>query len=314
MAAVLVLGNFVVDLIGKPLDRLPEPGRLLLLDTMETHLGGNGPNTAGALARLGGDVAVGGRVGEDVHGRFLVDQLTEWGVETAVVVRDAERPTGMTLVAVNSAGERSFLHHYGANAAFGPDDVAWDHPVLGGLRHLHLASHFVLPAMDGVPAASLLREARRRGLTTSLDTAWDFEERWMEVLKPCLPHVDWFTPSHEEAARLSGRDDPAEQAAVFRDLGAREVVIKLGEQGCYAAGSWGELRLPAYDVPVRDTTGAGDCFVAGLLYQRLSGADWEAALRFANACGGLSVSAVGGVSALRPAPAVREWMRSATEK
>ena len=189
MSDVLGLGNFVVDLIGKPIERLPAPGQLQMLDALETHVGGNGPNTAGALAKLGGSVAVCGRIGDDFQGRFLLQQLEAWGADVTPVVCDERRQTGMTLVAVNRAGERSFLHDYGANAAFSPADVPWDAPALRGVRHLHLASHFVLPAMDGEPAACVLRRARERGWSTSLDTVWDFSGRGLEALQPCLPYA-----------------------------------------------------------------------------------------------------------------------------
>src|SRR5437868_526586 len=147
MPEVLCLGNFVVDIIGKPLDRLPPPGGLLLLDTLETHLGGNAPNCALALARLGVDTAVAGRVGEDVYGRFLLDELNRAGVDTGWVHRDPERPTGLTIVAVGADGERSFLHHFGANEAFNPADVP--NAAFDGAAILHASSAFVLPSMDG---------------------------------------------------------------------------------------------------------------------------------------------------------------------
>src|SRR5438874_13116872 len=102
MPRVLCLGNFVVDVIGKPLDCLPSPGGLLLLDTLETHVGGNAPNCALALARLGMEVAVAGRVGEDLYGRFLIDALENAGVDHRAVGRDPERPTGLTIVAVRA--------------------------------------------------------------------------------------------------------------------------------------------------------------------------------------------------------------------
>src|SRR5437868_2531929 len=126
LADIIVLGNFVVDIIGKPIDRLPERGRLLLIDTLETHVGGNGPNTAGALGRLGASVAVVGRVGQDLYGAFLLERLKDWGVRTEAVVQDPDQATGVTLVAVDGSGERSFIHHFGANARFGPADVDWD--------------------------------------------------------------------------------------------------------------------------------------------------------------------------------------------
>ena len=75
MPEIAVLGNFVVDIIGKPIERLPEPGQLAFGNTLETHVGGNGPNTAAALGKLGASVAVFGRVGDDLYGRFGFDRI-----------------------------------------------------------------------------------------------------------------------------------------------------------------------------------------------------------------------------------------------
>lgn len=305
MADVLVLGNFVVDIIGKPIDRLPERGRLSLIDTLETHVGGNGPNTAGALGRLGASVAVGGRVGDDLYGRFLLERLEAWGVDTRPVVRDPESATGVTLVAVDGTGERSFIHHYGANARFTAEDLDWS--LLERARHLHFASYFVLPGLESAPAAALLQQARQHGLTTSLDVCWDRTGRWMEALRPCLPHLDTLMPSEEEAGALSGREQPEAMAAAFRDLGCRTVVIKRGERGCVYVGEEGCFSVPAYRVPVRETTGAGDCFIAGFLYGLLNGWSLERRLRFANACGARSVGAVGAVTGLGPASEIEAW-------
>lgn len=305
MDEILVLGNFVVDIIGKPIDRLPDRGTLLMIDTLETHAGGNGPNTAGALGKLGAAAAAAGRVGDDLYGAFLLDRLRSWGVETAGVVLDSERATGVTLVAVDGSGERSFIHHFGANAAFGPGDLRWD--LNPHARHLHLASFFVLPGLDGAPAASVLAEARRRGLTTSLDTCWDRTGGWLNTLRPCLPHVDVLAPSEEEAARLTGRRDAVEMAVVLHDAGSRTVIIKRGDRGCVYSGEEGMLTLPAFSVESRDATGAGDCFIAGYLYARSQSWDLERGLRFANACGARSVQAVGAVTGMAPADEIEEW-------
>jgi sugar/nucleoside kinase (ribokinase family) len=311
MADVVVLGNFVVDIIAKPVDRLPERGRLLLIDTLETHSGGNGPNTAGALGKLGfgsadqgPSVMVAGRTGEDLYGRFLLERLEGWNVDTRPVVRDQDCATGVTLVAVDSSGERSFIHHFGANARFGPGDLDWH--LLSGARHLHLASFFILPGWEGA-AAPVLAEARRRGMSTSLDVCWDREGRWMLELASCLPHLDLMMPSEEEARELTGKTDPAAMAKVFLEAGCRAAVIKLGARGCYYAGEEGACLVPAYDVAVRETTGAGDCFIAGFLHARLRGWDLPRALRFANACGARSVSQVGAVTGMAAASEVEAW-------
>ncbi|MGV3724727.1 MAG: carbohydrate kinase family protein [Actinomycetota bacterium] len=305
MAEIAVLGNFVVDIIGKPIDRLPERGRLAMIDTLETHPGGNGPNTSGALGRLGADVAALGRVGDDLYGRFLIEKLEGWGVDTRGVVKLPEAVTGLTLVAVDSSGERSFIHHYGANADFSPADIDWSQ--LAGVRHFHLSGYFVLPRLEGPAAASVLAEAQRRGMSTSLDMCWDRAGGWMETMRPCLPHLTFLMPSEEEAQQLTGRTSARDVLAALHDAGARSVVLKLGERGCIYSGEGGSISPPAFDVSVRETTGAGDCFIAGFLLSQLRGRDLERSLWFGNACGARSVTAVGGVTGMAGAEEIEDW-------
>jgi sugar/nucleoside kinase (ribokinase family) len=292
-------------MIARPLDALPLPGKLEYLEALEAHVGGNGPNTAGALGRLGAAVSVCGRVGSDLFGGFLIQQLQGWGVDTGRVKRDPTAPTSATLVAVDSAGERRFLHQLGANARFCAEDVLGDG--LEGIAHLHLASCFILPSLDGPPAAGLLKIAQAHGIRTSLDVCWDRDGRWLDLLSPLLPFVDWMLPSEEEAACLTGETCPSRMAARLQELGCREVVIKRGAQGCYYAGSQGQADVNAFDVPVVDTTGAGDCFIAGLLFALSREWELDEALRFANGCGARSVMALGAVSAMGPAEEIRAW-------
>jgi sugar/nucleoside kinase (ribokinase family) len=306
MADVLCLGNIVVDVIAKPLDRLPPPGQLLLLDALETHVGGNGPNCALALARLGERAAVCGRVGEDLYGRYLLSELARAEVETGPVVRDGEQPTGVTLVAVDRSGERSFLYHPGANAAFRTGDVAFRD--LEGLRWLHAGSFFVLPALEGGELAHLLRSARARGVRTTLDVCWDESGAWMERLAPCLPEVDFFLPSEGEAAALSGTDSIPEMARRFHAAGARGVIIKCAARGCFASVDSEQGWEPAFQVPLVDATGAGDCFIAGFLCGQLQGWPLGRCLRLANACGALAVSGVGATRGMLPRAEVEAWM------
>lgn len=297
MAELLCLGNFVVDVIGKPVDRLPPPGQLLMLDRLETHLGGNGPNCALAAARLGIDVAVAGRVGDDLYGRFLTESLAKGGVETQLVRATPGTPTGLTIVAVDSRGERSFMHHYGANACFRAEDVDLD--AVPGARWLHAGSHFVLPALDGKPLAGLLRGARERGMATSLDVCWDRSGAWLETLARVLPEADWFLPNETEARAMTGREDVPDMAAELRNRGARNVVITCGERGCYVSSPQEEDWIRPFRTEVVDATGAGDCFIAGFLAGQLRGWELRRCLFFGNACGALAVRAVGATRGMR---------------
>ncbi len=133
---------------------------------------------------------------------------------------------------------------------------------------------------------------------TSLDTVWDATGRWERVL-PVLPHVDLFAPSLAEGRAISGEEEPAAIASCLRERGVGEVVLKCGASGCYVSGEGFEGALDALSVAAVDGTGAGDAFVAGLLYGRLAGWPLERSARFANAVGALATTAVGAVEGVR---------------
>jgi sugar/nucleoside kinase (ribokinase family) len=199
-------------------------------------------------------------------------------------------------VLVDSSGERTFLHLPGASASLRAEEL--DRSYLFSGRCLHLAGALVMEALDGEPAARLLAEARSRGLMTSLDTVWDATGRWERVL-PALPHVDLFAPSLAEGRAITGEEEPAAIASSLRERGVGAVVLKCGASGCYASGDGVEGALQAFPVTAVDGTGAGDAFVAGLLYGRLAGWSLERSARFANAVGALATMAVGAVEGVR---------------
>ncbi|HXV58212.1 MAG TPA: sugar kinase [Gaiellaceae bacterium] len=289
---VVCLGILVADVIVRPVDELPATGSLGLVEAVSLRGGGCAVNTASALARLGVDAGVAGKVGDDALGAFLVELLDERGVDRRGVLVDPSAPTAATVALVDSAGERTFLHAPGANATLRESEL--DRGLLCSGRILHLAGALVLEELDGEPAAGLLAEARERGIVTCLDTVWDATGRWERVL-PALPHVDLLAPSLAEGRAITGEEDAAAVAARLRGLGAREVVLKRGADGCYVSGEEWEGALPALEVEAVDGTGAGDAFVAGLLYGRLAGWPLERAARLANAVGALATTAVGAV-------------------
>jgi len=290
---VVCLGILVADVISRPVDDVPQTGSLGLVGEVSLRGGGCALNTATALARLGRTTAVAGKLGVDALGDFLADVLDERGIDRRGVIRDASVPTSATVVLVAHDGERTFLHAKGANAQLRSDEL--DPDLLFSGRFLHVAGALVLDALDGDPCAAVLAEAKQRGVRTSLDTVWDASGTWKRIL-PCLPYVDLFAPSIAEAQAISGERDVEAAAARLQRLGAREVVIKLGPNGCYIAGKG---YVPAVDVSVVDATGAGDAFCAGLLYGALEGWPLERSCRLANAAGALATTAVGATEGLR---------------
>ena len=296
MPDVTCMGILVADVIVRPLDEWPERGRLALVDSIGLRSGGLAHTTGIALAKLGVDTAVVGRVGTDPFGDFLVQALVDHGVRPHVV-REAEAPTSTTVVAVASGGERSFMHLIGANGRLSPQDISDD--LLHATRIFHLGGCFVLPALDGAPAAGLLRRARQQGCRTSMDLTWDPSGRWMSVLEPCLPHLDFLFGNQDELAHVTECSDPVEIARLLRARGVGVVAVKLGGAGAYVDGAGWRGQVPAYAVEVVDTTGAGDAFCGGFLAGALAGWEIERVTRFANAVGALCVTAVGGTAGVR---------------
>jgi len=300
MGGVLCSGNLVLDILVRPVDRLTW-GATTLVESIEQHLGGNGANTSYALAKLGIPTRVLGMVGEDPFGEFVMERLRSAGVDTGGV-RRSRAPTATTVVLVDGRGERLFLHHLGSSAEVWFDDFAGE---LGrGLSHYHLASPFGLPRLRPLQP-EMLRMARAAGLTTSIDTHWDSTGRWLEDLGPCLPHTDILFMNEDEARMLAGSSDT-------RALGATTVVLKLSRRGCAVFAPEGETRCPAFEVPVVDTTGAGDCFVGGFLAAVERGASYADAARFANAVAALAIQKLGAVEGVVSYEETEQWLRSAS--
>jgi sugar/nucleoside kinase (ribokinase family) len=293
---VVCLGILVADVIARPVDRLPERGTLALVDEIRVHGGGCALNTASAVGRLGLRAAVAGKVGVDPLGDLLLGILEERGIDQRAVVRDPATSTSATVALVGADGERTFLHLPGANASLRSDDL--DPELIFSGRALHVGGALLLDALDGEPTAAVLAEARRRGLLTSLDTAFDASGRWNRVL-PSLEELDLFTPSLGEAQGVTGERDPGRAARKLRGLGVREVAVTLGPEGCYVAGETFEGHVPAPVVEVVDGTGSGDAFAAGFLHAKLAGLPLEAAARLANATGALAATASGAYDGLR---------------
>jgi sugar/nucleoside kinase (ribokinase family) len=293
---VVCLGILVADAIARPVADLPDPGSLGLVDEISLHGGGCALNTASALARLGLDAGVAGKVGDDALGAFLVSLVDERGVDRDGVLVDPAVSTSATVVLVDAAGERTFLHLPGASASVREEELGRSYVFSG--RCLHLAGALVMEELDGEPGARLLAEAKSRALLTSLDTVWDATGRWERIL-PVLPHVDLFAPSLPEGRAITGEEEPSAVASWLRERGVGEVVLKCGASGCYASGEGFEGALEAFPVTAVDGTGAGDAFVAGLLYGRLAGWPLDGSARLANAVGALATTAVGAVEGVR---------------
>ncbi|HHV96116.1 MAG TPA: carbohydrate kinase family protein [Clostridiaceae bacterium] len=308
MFDVTCVGILVADCIAKTVDKLPGRGKLALVDQLQLYTGGCAVNSGIALARIGMNVAIIGKIGDDGFGKFIYSVLKDEKVNVDGLVVDPKSSTSASIVLVDSGGERSFIHSLGANAEFTDTDVAYD--IIEKSKIVFVAGTMLMPNFDGEPCARVLKRSKEMGKITALDTAWDSKGRWMKVLEPCMKHIDIFMPSYEEAVQLSGKEKPEDIADVFLSMGVKTAVVKLGKDGCFIKDSGGEKHtIPTYgDIKPIDTTGAGDCFAAGFLTGIAKGWSLYECGKFANAVGTHCVMAVGATTGIKSLEEIKAFM------
>ncbi|HTT00122.1 MAG TPA: sugar kinase [Streptosporangiaceae bacterium] len=267
-------------------------------------IGGAAAITAVAAARLGLRVALVAAIGDDPAGEFMLGQLAAAGVDTAAVVVRPATATGMT-VALSRGNDRASLTATGAMSTLTAPDIPGD--LVRRARHLHVSSYFLLERSLGPGLPALLSAARQAGTMTSLDTNWDPSQRWGDDrFWRALADTDVLLPNEAEALHLSGEVTAGAAAVALTARGPR-VAVKLGARGALCADGERSYRieLPAAAAaqPVVDTTGAGDCFNAGLIAGLLRGLDLPAAAALGCAVGTASTRAPGGTGASVGLPA-----------
>ncbi len=308
MYDVACVGILVADAIAKTVDKLPARGKLDLVDQLDLYTGGCAVNSGIAMAKIGLNTAVLGKIGNDGFGKFIYNSLKEENVNVDGLVLDSNSSTSASVVLVDSGGERSFLHCLGANSEFTDKDV--DFGIIEKSKIVFIAGTMLMPSFDGEPCARVLKKAKEMGKYTALDTAWDSKGRWMKVLEPCMKYIDLFMPSYEEAVQLSSKEDAEDIADVFLSMGVKTAVIKLGKDGCFIKDSGGEkYKIPTYtDIKPVDTTGAGDSFAAGFLTGITEGWSLYECGKFANALGTHCIMAVGASTGIKSMEEIKAFM------
>ncbi len=286
----LALGNVVV----RPVPERFERGDTVQVEEIAMICGGDAYNQASVLSALGHRTALLSKVAKDTSGKLVLDTMTARGVDTSLVTFDREAGTSVCVVMVRPDGSRNFCTYKGCLRTFGMGDI--DFQAVTEVRLVSIGGLFALPAFDREASIRLFREARRAGTITVADTKHDAFGIGLKGIQNLLEYTDYFFPSYEEAASLSGLERPEEMAAFFADKGAAHVGIKLGGDGCYVRTEGFAGKIPAFSCPVLDTTGAGDNFMAGLIHGILEGWDIRDSVRYANAAGALAVTRLGATS------------------
>jgi sugar/nucleoside kinase (ribokinase family) len=288
---ILVAGEINPDLILTG-DVKPEFDQVeKLVDSAALTIGSSSAIFACGAARLGLKVAFIGVCGDDVFGRFMLEEMQKRAVDVSNVILRKEGQTGLSVI-LSSGVDRAILTHLGLIAALQSANIP--DSLLCQTRHLHVASYFLQASLQpGLPA--LFRRARQLGLTTSLDTNYDPSETWAGF-DELLSVTDVFLPNEKEAISLSME---ANVDLATSSLGNRvgTLAVKLGAAGALGVRGGQTARVASLPVNVIDTVGAGDSFDAGFLYGYLRDWELEKSLRLACVCGAISTQKAGGTEA-----------------
>jgi sugar/nucleoside kinase (ribokinase family) len=278
---VSCIGFHVLDVLGRPVTAIPPGGRAAYIEEICMTVAGTAGATSVACAMLGIKTRSVTTVGSDDMGDFLLSKMEGYGVDCALVSRTSEVQTSATMLPVRPNGERPALHVPGSANAFtvSADDLddALD------ARIIHVGGTGLMKAFDGEPTVTLLKRAKELGRTTTFDLIQATPET-IALVEPCLPYLDYFVPSIDEASEMAGTDNVADVARFFQARGVKNCILTLGAHGVYVAPEQGEaFTLPAFDIAVSDTTGCGDSFTAGIIVGLTRGWDLRECARFASA-------------------------------
>jgi sugar/nucleoside kinase (ribokinase family) len=302
---ISIAGEINLDLIlhGLPTELPVE--RELLATNFQVTLGSSSAILAHNLAMLGARVGFITRVGRDPLGAIALDRLSESGVNLSRVVHAAGAiSTGATVVLNHGATRRMFTYP-GTMAEMTRADL--DYEYLASARHFHLSSLFLHRGLQK-DLPQLFRELKNDGLTISLDTNDDPEDRWDGVLDELLDYVDILLPNESEILKIAGRDSLDEAlASLAKKVGV--IAVKRGRNGAMVQANGERIIVPPVTVDPVDTVGAGDSFNAGFLFAWLQGATYQDAARAGNITGALSTLRPGGTEAFRDAELRESFLR-----
>jgi len=301
---ITVMGSFVVDLMARA-PQLPVPGETVKGSAFKLGPGGKGSNQAVAAQRLGAEVTMITKIGNDPFGEIALNNFINEGMNTSFIFRSEEHATGAALIMVDEVtGQNKIVVTLGACECITEEEIE--------------------SARDAIESADIV--------LTQLETNLDAVEKTVDiafnkgvkvVLNPApaqlipariLQKVYILTPNEIEVSILTGIsinsiEDASKAARQLMKKGVGNVIITLGDKGAYVATEEKEKLLPCIDLPVVDTTGAGDAFNGGLVTALAEGKDIIEAVEFANAVASLSVTKIGTAPAMPYRKEVEEIMK-----
>jgi ribokinase len=279
---IVVVGSLNMDLVVHS-PHHPLAGETIIGTDFRTFPGGKGANQAVAAARLGGKVRMIGRVGSDEFGNTLISTIKAAGVDTNYIQQDGDAATGVALITVDHTGQNTIVVAPGANGRLSAEDISTAEDAFINADSLVMQLEIPLSVVKrSMELASL------HGLQVILNPAP------AQKLEPdFLSRVDYLIPNQNELTMLTGLDSIPLAINQLMTWGIKNVIVTLGGDGVLFTENGKQVHIPAHDVPVIDTTAAGDAFVGAFAVATVEGLPLRQAVAWGNAAGALAVMTAG---------------------
>lgn len=307
---ILCVGMMVCDTVISPVPEDVLSRDSVVIEPPVMSCGGDALNTAIGLAKLSCEVTIAGKAGADSNGKFLIEQCKNYGVHTDGIIVDENCSTACSYALVDTKGERHFLSEISAFHQFGADEIPDE--LIQEADLIYVGSVMAMNKLDNGGICNLFERAHKYKKLTVMDAAMNDSEvcDWETVLPPIFKETDIFFPSMIEASFIAGTDQIDQIRKKFSKSGIRYLGVKLGGKGCYVTDFKEERYIPCLEnMPVVDTSGAGDSFMAGLICALSHGKTFFEAARFGSLIGSLNVGkkgATGGIPSYKEAMTIFE--------
>lgn len=310
MAKILLIGEPMALLIAETV------GPLETVENFTRKLAGAEVNVCIGLTRLGHTATYVTRLGRDPFGLYTLNHLKQEHISTDFITFDDEYLTGMMLKGKVETGDPHIAYYRKGSAASKMTPEQMDMIDLTGFDLIHMTG--ILPALSKTCLAAtvrLMQCAKEKGITVSFDpnlrpTLWESKEEMTTTINNLAKLSDIILPGVGEGLLLMGSDDPAEIADFYQDLGAKQVIVKLGAKGAYVRDQDISVTIPGFKVEkVVDTVGAGDGFATGIISGIVEGLSLVDATRRANAIGSIQIQHIGDNEGLPTRETLESYMK-----
>lgn len=293
---ILCLGMSVVDLLISGISKEQSETKDIIAESMNLATGGDALNQAVVLSKMNRSVGLITSVGNDYFGGFLTDFISNKTPINESQIVHGDYATSMSVVLIEENGDRRFIKTLtGSVDEFSITEI--DRTIFSTKTSiLSIGSLGGSKKMVGEELVDFLKQVKSFGIKVVADMVDNLGEATYELLAPALPYIDYFVPSEDEVRLLLDEDDMVAGARKLLELGAANVVIKLGAEGVLCKNQTIEKQFLPAKVSVADTTGAGDNFVAGFNFGLLQHLDLEKAAKFGMATSAVSIQSVGAIS------------------